>query len=84
MVHGHDNEAKETAVRYCDKLGLTSVILHEQASGGRIVIEKLERHADVGFAIVLLTPDDIGYPKSVSEQVLYISRWMQLELGGYY
>ncbi|MCG7320173.1 TIR domain-containing protein [Brevibacillus laterosporus] len=82
IVHGHDNEAKETAARYCDKLGLTSVILHEQASGGKTVIEKLERHADVGFAIVLLTPDDIGYPKGASEQAMPRARQnVILELG---
>jgi predicted nucleotide-binding protein len=36
------------------------VILHEQANQSRTVIEKIEAHSDVGFAVVLLTPDDEG------------------------
>ena len=27
---------------------------------GQTIIEKFERHSDVGFAVVLVTPDDIG------------------------
>ena len=32
----------------------------KQATGGRTIVEKLEHHGDVGFAVVLLTPDDVG------------------------
>lgn len=60
IVHGHDGEARETTARFISKLGLVPVILHEQASRGRTIIEKVEAHDDVGFAIVLLTPDDEG------------------------
>jgi len=41
-------------------LGLEVVILHEQANQGRTIIEKFEEHSDVGFAVVLSTPDDVG------------------------
>jgi Predicted nucleotide-binding protein containing TIR-like domain len=34
--------------------------MEERANMGQTVIEKFERNADVGFAIVLLTPDDVG------------------------
>src|SRR5262249_17157379 len=37
------------------------IVLHEQANQGRTVIEKFEKHADVDFAVVLLTPDDLGH-----------------------
>lgn len=61
VVHGHDNEAKESTARFLEKLKLEPVILHEQASGGRTVIEKFEVFSeDVAFAVILLTPDDIG------------------------
>lgn len=60
VVHGHDEAARESAARFLSKLDLTPVILHEQASEGRTVVEKLERHGEVAFAIVLLTPDDVG------------------------
>jgi predicted nucleotide-binding protein len=60
IVHGHDDEAKETVARYIEKLGGRAVILHEQPNSGRTLIEKFEKHANVEFAIVLLTPDDMG------------------------
>jgi predicted nucleotide-binding protein len=60
IVHGHDNEAKETVARFLERLKLEPIVLHEQANEGRTVIEKFEVYADVGFAVVLLTPDDVG------------------------
>jgi predicted nucleotide-binding protein len=63
IVHGHDNEAKIETARVIEKLGLQSVILHEQASAGDTIIEKIERCSDVGFAIVLYTPCDEGHSK---------------------
>jgi predicted nucleotide-binding protein len=60
VVHGHDSGAKDSVARYVEKLGLEATILHEQPNSGRAVIEKFEDYSDVGFAIVLLTPDDIG------------------------
>ena len=60
IVHGRDEAAKEGVARYLAQLNLTPVILHEQPSGGKTVIEKFESHADVDFTVVLLTPDDTG------------------------
>ena len=64
IVHGHDDGAKETVARFVDKLGFKAVILHEQVDSGDTIIEKLEKHTDVGFAIVLYTECDIGGVKS--------------------
>lgn len=37
------------------------MILHEQPNQGRTIIEKFEvSSSDVAFAVVLLTPDDVG------------------------
>ena len=61
IVHGHDETLKLAAARFVEGLGLKVVILSEQANRGRTVIEKFEAHAGgAGFAIVLLTPDDLG------------------------
>lgn len=60
IVHGHDGEARESAARFLTQVGLEPVILHEQANRGRTIIEKVEANNDVGFAVVLLTPDDEG------------------------
>lgn len=60
LVHGHDEGVREAVARFLGKLSLNPVILHEQASQGRTIVEKLEHHGDVGYAVVLLTPDDVG------------------------
>lgn len=61
VVHGHDDEAKEKTARFLEKVGLQPIILHEQASAGRTIIEKFETYSgDIAFAVVLLTPDDVG------------------------
>jgi predicted nucleotide-binding protein len=64
VVHGHDDGARESVARFLERLGLETIILHEQATGGRTIVEKLEYYSDVDFAIVLLTPDDVGGVKS--------------------
>jgi hypothetical protein len=61
VVHGRDEAAKEAVGRFLEKLDLKAVILHEQPNKGRTLIEKFEGHADVDFAVVLLTPDDEGH-----------------------
>jgi predicted nucleotide-binding protein len=62
VVHGHDDGVKQTVARFLEKLGLTPVILHEQPNNGLTIIEKFEAYAGVAFAVVLLTPDDLGGP----------------------
>ena len=44
------------------EFGLNPIVLHEQPSGSRTIVEKLERYSDVGYAFVVLTPDDLGGP----------------------
>jgi predicted nucleotide-binding protein len=60
IIHGHDDGAKQSLARFIESLGLKPVILHEQKWGGLTVIENFEKHSNVGFAIALLTPDDLG------------------------
>ena len=82
VVHGHDEAAREGIARFLERLGLRAIALHEQANSGQHILEKLERHRDVDFAVVLLTPDDVG--SSVREQKLLKPRARQnviLELG---
>jgi len=47
VVHGHDEGARESVARFLERLGLEAIILHEQATGGRTIVEKLEHYADV-------------------------------------
>jgi Predicted nucleotide-binding protein containing TIR-like domain len=60
VVHGHAEEPQENVARFLRSVGLEVVILHGQVNQGQTIIEKLEKHSDVGFAVVLLTPDDVG------------------------
>lgn len=60
IVHGHDEIAKLDMVYFVESLGLEPIILHLQASSGRTIIEKIEHYSNVGFAVVLYTPCDLG------------------------
>ena len=60
IVHGHDEQAKESSARFIEKLGLNAIILHEQPNEGQTIIEKLEKHTDAAYAVILFTPDDLG------------------------
>lgn len=69
IVHGHDESAQNKAARFVEKLGFEAIILHEKASSGRTIIEKIEHYSDVDFAIILYTPDDVGNVKSEAENL---------------
>lgn len=60
MVHGHDHGRMQALARFLERLELNPIILHERASEGSTIVEKLESYANAAFAIVLLTPDDVG------------------------
>jgi predicted nucleotide-binding protein len=61
LVHGHDDDAKEMVARFLEKGGPRVIVLHEQPMVGMTIIEKFEYYADdIDFAVVLLTPDDVG------------------------
>lgn len=63
IVHGHDAAAKNEVKSFIQLAGLNPVILHEQPNSGRTIVEKFERYGGAaGFAVVLLTPDDVGGP----------------------
>lgn len=66
IVHGHDEAAKTKTARFIEKLGFMPIILHEQASGSKTVIEKIEAYSNVGFGIVLYTPCDVGAKKDAN------------------
>lgn len=64
VVHGHDEIAKTNLEVFLHEIGLEPVVLHRQADEGQTVIEKFEKHSDVGYAFILLTPDEIAYLRS--------------------
>lgn len=66
LVHGHDELVLHESARFLEKLQQEVVVLREQPNQGRTIVEKFEDYSDVGFAVVLLTSDDLGGPKSES------------------
>ncbi len=61
VVHGRDHQLRDGLTQFLRNLGTEPIVLDEQASGGRTVIEKFEHFAgSSSYAVVLLTPDDIG------------------------
>lgn len=61
VVHGHDETAKTSLEVFLREIGLEPIVLHRQADEGLTIIEKFEKHSDVGYAFILLTPDEIAY-----------------------
>jgi hypothetical protein len=86
IVHGHADDMKEASARALTTLGLEAIILHEQPDQGRTIIEKFEKHADVGFAVVLLSGDDMAYPagKSPTDARPRARQNVIMELGYFY
>jgi len=52
---------RESVARVFATLGLEPVILQEQPDRGRTIIDKFYYYSEVEFAVVLLSPDDMGY-----------------------
>jgi predicted nucleotide-binding protein len=81
IVHGHDEALRETVARFIGSIGFEPIILHEQANRGMTIPEKLVAAANVGFAVVLLTPDDVGRAKNDTEHKPRARQNVILELG---
>jgi predicted nucleotide-binding protein len=79
IVHGHDNEMIHNVARTVTDLSFNPIILREQPNHGLTIIEKFEAFSNVGFAIILLAPDDelMIKDKSSSEYAKEISRSRQ-------
>ena len=63
IVHGHDVRLKEQVEAFLSSLDLEPIVLHRRPDRARTVIEKLEEEVgNVGYAFVLITPDDVARP----------------------
>ena len=61
IVHGHDDQSKADLEVMLTEMGFEPVVLHREADEGQTIIEKFEKHADVGYAFIILTPDEVAY-----------------------
>jgi len=83
VVYGHDTDARSRLEAMLRRWGLEPLILDQLPSEGQTIIEKLESFTtDVQFAVVLATPDDIGYRKNHEDEAALRARQnVVLELG---
>lgn len=82
IVHGHDEQLLNEVELMMHRIGLQPIILKNEASGGRTVIEKIEHYTDVGFGIVLYTCCDEGRKRGTTD-LHYRSRQNVLFEHGY-
>ena len=86
IVYGHDTAARDNLELLLRRMGLKPIVLANLPAAGDTIIEKLERylgeHGNVGYACVLLTPDDQGHKAGQPEEIKYRARQnVVLELG---
>jgi predicted nucleotide-binding protein len=82
IVHGHDLQTRRALSDFFQGLGKEPVVLNEVPSGGRTVMEKFEHYgADVQYAVILLTPDDIGGVQSSAARQQRARQNVIFELG---
>ena len=83
VVYGHDRDVRSQLDSMLRRWSLEPVILDELPSKGQTIIEKLEGYTeDIGFGVVLATPDDLGYRKDHENEKAYRARQnVVLELG---
>ena len=86
IVYGHDTHARRDLQLLLHQMGLKPIVLGDLPAEGDTIIEKLEKYlgpnSPVGFACVLLTPDDEGYPKGQENEKKHRARQnVILELG---
>ena len=61
IVHGRDEGTKNAVSLFVNKAGFEDVVLHNRPNKGRTIITKFSEEAvGVEFAIVIMSPDDIG------------------------
>lgn len=81
LVHGRDERMRDAVARFLHAQSLSPVILSEKPNEGRTIIEKFEQEADVGFAVVCLSGDDLGKLSTESDWKPRARQNVILELG---
>jgi len=83
VVYGHNTSARDQIEVMLHRWGLEPLILDRLPSEGQTIIEKLEKYTgQVGFAVVLATPDDEGHRAGHPDEKSFRARQnVVLELG---
>jgi len=81
LVYGRDHIAKDITVKFLDKIGISSLVLHEQIRGGQSIIEKIEENLGIGFAIVLYTPTGFELKPRAQQSIVFEHGYLIGKLG---
>ena len=82
IVHGHDRASKAEVAGFIRKLGFEPTILHERPNKGWALVTKFrEEAAGAGFAVVLMTSDDLGKAETAVDLKLRARQKVVFELG---
>lgn len=87
IVHGRNKVALNETELLLNRAGLEPIVLNRQVNNGLTLIEKFEKYSDVSYAIILLTPDDVGsyYEDGINPNLQFRARQNVLfELGFFY
>lgn len=60
IVHGHDDIMRLQVEEFLKSLYIEPIVLSQQPSTGKTIIEKIEYYSNVGFGVVLYTECDTG------------------------
>ena len=63
IVHGHDEITRLQVEDFLRSLNIEPIVLSQQPSSGKTIIEKIEHYSNVGFGVVLYTECDVGAKK---------------------
>lgn len=83
VVYGHDSGSRAQLEAMLRRWDLEPLILDQLPSEGQTIIEKLEKHtSEANFAVILATPDDIGFRAGHEDEKAHRARQnVVLELG---
>jgi len=71
VAHGRDFKPAKELKAMLVKFGLKPIVLREQPSGSRTVIEKLEKYSkNVSYAFIILTPDDGSFNFALLQEIV--------------
>lgn len=80
FVHGRDSDIADKVLAFLNEIGLHPIILKHLAAAGKTIIEEIQQHPNVKFAIGLFTPDEMG-GKDIQNMKLRADQNVVLELG---
>ncbi len=81
LVHGRDHFARDAAVKFLEKLGISTIIIHEQIRGEKNIIEKIEENLNIGFAIILYTPTGLEPKPRAHQNIAFEHGYLIAKLG---